>query len=100
MCMGVCVHVYVCVHVCVGSVYLGMGMFTCTCIAFLLMKKVTRLVLFDVTQVVTLREIPFVDVTEMPADGVCKPMKQDSNSFPCLNHTTGKPGPWPCHLLC
>ena len=105
MCMGVCMvcacmcmYVYMCV--CVGSVYLGMGMFTYTCTAFLLVKKVMCLVLFDATQVVTLREIPFVDVMEMPADGVCKPVKKDSNSFPCLNHTTGKPGPWLCHLLC
>ncbi|KAL8615464.1 hypothetical protein ACOMHN_053800 [Nucella lapillus] len=40
--------------------------------------------------VVTLEEIPFVDVEDMPEDGVCKPKKEDSYSFPCHNFTSGE----------
>ncbi|XP_076444672.1 glutamate receptor ionotropic, NMDA 1-like isoform X2 [Babylonia areolata] len=40
--------------------------------------------------VVTLREIPFVDVVDMPEDGVCKALKEDSYSFPCHNFTSGE----------
>ncbi|KAK7108658.1 glutamate receptor ionotropic, NMDA 1-like isoform X2 [Littorina saxatilis] len=38
--------------------------------------------------VVTLHEIPFVEVNDMPPDGVCKPLKKDSHSFPCTNYSS------------
>lgn len=40
--------------------------------------------------VVTLHEIPFVDMVPMPKDGICKPLKKDSHSFPCHNLTSGE----------
>ncbi|XP_025097580.1 glutamate receptor ionotropic, NMDA 1-like isoform X3 [Pomacea canaliculata] len=39
--------------------------------------------------VVTLGEIPFVNVEKMPADGICKRLNAKSNSFPCYNFTSG-----------
>nr|KAG5704000.1 hypothetical protein BaRGS_032089 [Batillaria attramentaria] len=42
--------------------------------------------------VVTLKEIPFVNVEDMPPDGICKPPleQEDSHSFPCHNKTSGE----------
>lgn len=45
-------------------------------------------------QVVTLGEIPFVNVEKMPADGICKRLNAKSNSFPCYNFTSGKLSPF------
>lgn len=41
-------------------------------------------------QVVTLREIPFVDTYDLPEDGKCVPLKEKSHAFPCQNLTSGK----------
>ena len=81
--LHVCVCMFVCVCVCVHA---------CIHIHMHCISPGKGSNAFDITQVVTLREIPFVEVTEMPADGVCKPMKEGSHSFPCHNYTTGKSG--------
>ncbi|KAK3773341.1 hypothetical protein RRG08_023223 [Elysia crispata] len=38
-------------------------------------------------KVVTLEEIPFVDVLPMPKDGVCRPVSPAEYAFPCRNHS-------------
>lgn len=40
--------------------------------------------------VVTLQETPFVEVTPMPPNGICKADKEESHSFPCHNRTSGE----------
>ncbi|GFO43543.1 glutamate [NMDA] receptor subunit 1 [Plakobranchus ocellatus] len=37
--------------------------------------------------IVTLKEKPFVKVTPMPKDGVCRPVAPAEHAFPCKNHS-------------